>query len=145
MNSFSRGNFPFNIILTTILLVGRFLKHFSKLASRALEALVLKRNSSLKYSSSKLMWKKNPHGTQVPHTSKTKPNKFFISVNLSLGPAFILLRNPKNHYLHSSPQLPSFHLRSSPQPLPLFFLKTLRIAAFDLLKNPSLRSSGCWC
>lgn len=36
--SFLGGNLPFDMILATILLVGMFLKHFSKLTSRALKA-----------------------------------------------------------------------------------------------------------
>ena len=53
----------------------------------------------------------------------------------TLATAFILLKNLKNHYICSSPQ-----------PLPSFFSKTPRTTAFDLLKNPRLRSSkrGCW-
>lgn len=125
MNSFSSRNFPFNIILTTISLVGRFLKHFSKLASWTLETLVQWRNSSLIDSSSKLTWKKNTRGTQVPYTNKTKPNKFSISVNLSPSPC---LRSSKK------PQ----------EPLPLFFTLAAVIlpsfftpaTTFVLLKNP---------
>ena len=41
MFGYAEGNLPFNMILAIISLVaGKFLKHFSKLASQALEARV---------------------------------------------------------------------------------------------------------
>jgi len=54
-----------NMILATISLVVMFFKHFSKLTSRALEARVKWRNSSLRDSCSKLMWINNPRVTRV--------------------------------------------------------------------------------